>query len=177
MKVINLYGGPGVGKTTTAWLLCGALKKLGVEVEFVPEFAKRCVYENRDTLLSEDQLYVLAKQHRGILILAESGVEYAVVDSPLVLSASYNDHKKLNQDIINLLVRELYEKYDNINIFIERSTQRKYDPRGRIQKNYEEAIEKDEEIKRSVSHFGVKCLSTESSDVAVKEILKILGFE
>lgn len=174
MKVINLYGGPGVGKTTTAWLLCGALKKLGVEVEFVPEFAKRCVYENRDRLLSEDQIYVLAKQYRSILVLSESGVEYAVVDSPLVLSAVYNNPKIINQDIVNLLVKELYGKFDNINVFIERNNQREYDPRGRVQKSHEEAQKKDEEIKRQIEHFGLHCFSTETSDLAVTEILKLL---
>lgn len=39
-KVINLYGGPGTGKSTTAAMLFAKMKLAGFNCEYVPEFAK-----------------------------------------------------------------------------------------------------------------------------------------
>ena len=41
MKVINFFGGPGVGKSTAACDLFVAMKKAGYKVEYVDEYAKR----------------------------------------------------------------------------------------------------------------------------------------
>ena len=39
LKVINLYGGPGTGKSTTAAALFALIKREGYNVELVTEFA------------------------------------------------------------------------------------------------------------------------------------------
>ena len=67
--VINLYGGPGVGKSTVAAELFSLMKKENYNVEFVTEHAKELTYEGRYNVLDQDQLYVFAKQHRKILRL------------------------------------------------------------------------------------------------------------
>ena len=43
--VINLFGGPGCGKSTIAAELFAILKKQGYEVELVTEYAKDKVWE------------------------------------------------------------------------------------------------------------------------------------
>ena len=43
--VVNLYGGPGTGKTIATWEL--AVKKQGVVTEYVPEYVKELVREDR----------------------------------------------------------------------------------------------------------------------------------
>ena len=45
--VINLFGGPGAGKSTCAMEICSELKKHGLSAEYVQEYAKELVYENR----------------------------------------------------------------------------------------------------------------------------------
>lgn len=43
--VVNLFAGPGAGKTTCAWEIAAELKKLGVHTEYVPEYAKELVWD------------------------------------------------------------------------------------------------------------------------------------
>lgn len=45
--IIGFIGAPGSGKTTSAFGLCYHLKKLGHNVEFVPEFARRQIMDCR----------------------------------------------------------------------------------------------------------------------------------
>lgn len=42
--IVNIYGGPGAGKSTTALQLVAELKKLGYHADYVSEVAKELVY-------------------------------------------------------------------------------------------------------------------------------------
>lgn len=48
MKVINLFGGPGIGKSTLAAGLFEHMKIAGFNVELVNEYAKDMVWEQRE---------------------------------------------------------------------------------------------------------------------------------
>ena len=49
-KVLNLYGGPGVGKSTGAAYIFSMLKLAGINCELVREYAKELVgAEDKDT--------------------------------------------------------------------------------------------------------------------------------
>ena len=65
MQIVNLFGGPGSGKSTTAAGLFYEVKKLKLNVELVTEYAKDAVWEKRHNLL-DDQIYIFAKQQRRI---------------------------------------------------------------------------------------------------------------
>lgn len=60
--VVNLFGGPGVGKSTGAAKVFSELKLLGVNCELVGEFAKDKTWEHNSTALS-CQEYVLVNSH------------------------------------------------------------------------------------------------------------------
>ena len=45
--VINLLGGAGSGKSTIALELATSLKKMGVNCEYINEFAKQKVYKKK----------------------------------------------------------------------------------------------------------------------------------
>ena len=68
--VINIIGGPGIGKTTISALLFANLKIKGYICEYVQEFAKKLVWlKDYDTLnnqffVSKEQ-YTLLKQIDG----------------------------------------------------------------------------------------------------------------
>ena len=47
MKVINLFGGPGCGKSTTAADLFARMKLRGLSVELVTEYAKDVVWDEK----------------------------------------------------------------------------------------------------------------------------------
>ena len=49
--VVNAFGGPGAGKTTSCWEIASELKKAGYCVEYVSEYAKELVWEGQMELL------------------------------------------------------------------------------------------------------------------------------
>lgn len=117
MKVINLFGGPGTGKSTTASDLFAEMKWNDMNVELVTEFAKDLSWEKRwDTLT--DQLYVAAKQNHKLWRIKDQ-VDYCITDSPLIMGMCYtpaNFCPKTYPDFIH----DLWNSYDNINFFLKR---------------------------------------------------------
>lgn len=63
--VINLFGGPGAGKSTLAALLFHHLKIRGLSCEMALEYAKDKVWEESYSTL-HNQIYVFGKQHTSI---------------------------------------------------------------------------------------------------------------
>lgn len=85
--IIELYGGPGCGKTEAAHRLCSKLKQAHVPVEMVPEYAKKWAYEQR-SIDSLDEFYIFGKQtHAESSLLGK--VDVVVTDRPVMLSAVY----------------------------------------------------------------------------------------
>jgi hypothetical protein len=62
-RIINLYGGPGTGKSTSAAFLYYLLKNDNVNAELVREYVKDWAWEKR-SINTYDQLYLLGKQIR-----------------------------------------------------------------------------------------------------------------
>lgn len=122
MKVINFFGGPSCGKSTTAAYLFSQLKIANHSCQYVNEYAKQCVYENRQLLLRNDQLYVLAKQNHKLLMLKLGGnIQFAIVDSPLLLSNIYGEYNSSVPKSFQQLTLDYFNQYENINFFIERN--------------------------------------------------------
>ena len=61
LKVINLWGEPGAGKSTVAAGLFNLMKLMGEKVELVTEYAKDLTYEKNHVSL-QNQLLILATQ-------------------------------------------------------------------------------------------------------------------
>ena len=118
-KVINLYAGPGAGKSTTAAGLFYKMKMDLMSVELVSEYAKQLTWDGRHSILESDQLYVLAKQHRKMVILKDK-VDYIITDSPILFSLIYAS-KEYPEEVFGDLVWHLYNQYENINIFLPRT--------------------------------------------------------
>ncbi|MBI2900133.1 MAG: AAA family ATPase [Planctomycetes bacterium] len=117
MKVINLFAGPGAGKSTTAAGLFHLMKLEGMNVELVTEYAKEMTWEKRNNILT-DELYIFAKQHRRVRRLMGE-VEYVVTDSPILLCIYYR--KDDYSETFDKLVLELWNRYENLNFFVERA--------------------------------------------------------
>lgn len=85
--VINFYGGPGAGKSTTAADTYAKLKLAGVNCELVREYVKDWAWDSR-RVGPYDQLYLFGKQVRRESMLFGK-VDVIVTDSPVVLGAFY----------------------------------------------------------------------------------------
>jgi len=139
LKMINLWAGPGAGKSTTAAGLFFLMKSAGYKVELITEYAKEKVYDGHFGTLS-DQIYIFGKQQRRAKRLVGQ-VEYAITDSPLLLSTLYN--KDLSSSF-DTLVKEEFDTYNNLNFFINRV--KPYVNVGREQTR-DEAVELDTSLK------------------------------
>lgn len=152
--VINLFAGPGVGKSTMAAELFSKLKKQHYEVELISEYAKDLTWEERQNILEGDQLYIFAKQHRRLLRVKDK-VDLMICECPLLLGLLYYDEYKniTSSELFTALVVDTYSKYPNINFYIERDTSLQYNANGRNQNN-EEAIAVDNSILKLLDDIG-----------------------
>ena len=123
-KIINLYSRPGGGKSSIASGLTYELKKRHLTVNNPYEFAKELSWENNLTAIN-DQLFVLANQHHGI-VKSYNKVDYIVTDSPILLSLiyknKYTDNKYpsyLYDEYFDKLILNIHRSYDSINIFLD----------------------------------------------------------
>jgi adenylate kinase family enzyme len=137
--VINLFAGPGSGKSTTCAGIFSRLKLNNINCEMALEYAKEKVWENSLEIL-DDQIYVFAQQLHRLNIL-KNKVDVIITDSPLLLSMIYN---KEPNNIFSELVFNQFDKFENVNYYIERDEN--FNPKGRVQ-NLEQSIDKDNEIK------------------------------
>jgi tRNA uridine 5-carbamoylmethylation protein Kti12 len=139
--IVNLFGGPGSGKSTMAAGLFAELKESGISTELVTEYAKDKTWEEAYNVLN-NQLYVFAKQHHRIWRVANK-VDVIITDSPLFLSLVYSPYE--DNDILSNLVMHEIHKYSSLDVFLKRV--KPYSGIGRSQTE-DEAKAIDEKIQR-----------------------------
>lgn len=128
MILVNLFGGPGVGKSTGAAYVFAMLKMEGINAELIGEFAKDKVWEENWVAL-KNQAYIFGKQFYKIDRCANQ-VDVVVTDSPILLSLIYNDRPALGA-AFDQSVSEVFHSYDNLNYLLNRV--KPYNPKGRYQ--------------------------------------------
>lgn len=135
---INIYGGPGTGKTTTASDLFAEFKRMcvdssiDVQFELTQEFVKEWAWEGKK-IQGFDQVFIFANQQRREEIPLRAGVQHIFTDSPLFLGAAYarKYHSKTFGPLIALA--ELHEEeYPGLHIFLDRGD-RPYVSKGRYE--------------------------------------------
>lgn len=134
MLVINLFAGPGAGKSQTAFGLSFYCKLNGLNMEFVSEQAKSFTWEKR-TLTLECQPYVFAKQMRDLWRLKDQ-VDLVVTDSPILLTKAYTGPNWPPSFLP--YVSDQFNQFNNLNYFIRRT--KPYNPIGRNQTEQEARI-------------------------------------
>lgn len=144
--LVNMFAGPGAGKSTITSHVFSELKWRGVNCEVALEFAKDLVWEERFTTL-DNQIYVFGKQLHRIKRLVDK-VDVIITDSPLLFSVLYIPDWLKSEDELNKAFRNLvigvHSSFHNSNYFIERL--KPYNPKGRMQTE-DQAKGKCEEVK------------------------------
>lgn len=169
--LVNLYAGPGAGKSTGAAYIFAKLKMAGVDCEYVSEYAKDRVWQEDQFPLQHCQLYVTGKQCLKIYRLLGK-VDVIVTDSPIAVGAMYTTEKPY-QDVC------IYEakKYKNTyNLFVNRF--KPYNQNGRNQTE-EEAKEIDRKIKAFLTDNNLEFKeingTEEGYNAIVKDIIERMG--
>lgn len=166
MVVINLFGGPGCGKSTGAAYVFAKLKMLGINAELVSEFAKDKTWENNAKAL-KCQPYVFGKQVYRLDRCADD-VDVIVTDSPLILSIIYNKDLDI-EPFFTHTVTAKFNEYNNLNFFLNRI--KEYNPKGRNQTE-DEAKSIDSNIKNLLNS---KNISFETFDGTLDGYEKVVG--
>jgi hypothetical protein len=148
--VVNLFAGPGAGKSSTAYGLTSGLKHLGINAELAPEFAKDLVWSGRTAEL-ENQFLIFGTQLERLRTLERAGLDVIVTDSPILLSTLYKP--EYMRKTYDLLVWDEYLRFDNINFFINRT--KEYSEAGRMQTE-EEARKIDLRVLTLLATFGIQ---------------------
>lgn len=163
--VVNLFGGPGVGKSTTAAGLFAALKEDGIDCELSTEFAKELVWECRDETF-KDEIYIFAKQEHRLFRL-NGKVDVIITDHPLYLTKYYNEISKAKSDDLAKLCLSEFRKYDNMNVLLTRK--KAYNPNGRNQ-TLEEAKLIDKGVKTMLEYDGIDFIEIPGDHSAIETL-------
>jgi adenylate kinase family enzyme len=144
MIVLNLYGGPGVGKSTTAAMLFAHYKRRGIRAEIAREQAKDFVYQGRD--LERNQILLMALQYQVLKDLEASGTELAISDSPLRQQLDYSRALPYFNEMA-ALNWTLCRQFKEVNVLLKRAVS--YQTHGREQTEEQaRAIDSDIEFHR-----------------------------
>jgi predicted DNA-binding ArsR family transcriptional regulator len=174
--IINLFGGPGSGKSTVASGLFYTFKSKGITCDNPYEFPKQVAWEDNTSQIT-DQLYILANQHRGI-VRSYGKVNYIILDSPLLLSLVYKTGytgeypAKHYNDTFDKMVLELFNSYENINIFLDRAD-RQFQQEGRFQ-SQTESLEYDEKIKKVLEDNDIPYHNVKVGDNELRQIIEVI---
>jgi nicotinamide riboside kinase len=132
--IVNLFGAPGSGKSTTAAGVFHKLKLAGVNAELVTEYAKDLVYEDRIIAL-KCQPYIFGKSLRNFERL-KGKVDVIVTDSPVLLSKFYGEkYCDYPTSFYRFVVDEFLKNCDGMNFLVRRT--KKFHSGGRMQTEIE----------------------------------------
>jgi adenylate kinase family enzyme len=163
--IVNCFGGPGTGKSTTAAGIFHMLKSNDIDSELISEFAKDKTWEKNHVALS-NQFYVSANQHHKQHVLTGQ-VDVIITDSPLIIGLFYykEPNPRIKKPFIDFIL-ESFNSQNNLNIFLRRK--KKFNPNGRNQ-NEAECKNIDIEIKKFLDtrHIPYSELDADSSCVSV----------
>ena len=155
IRRVNFYGGPGLGKTTTASHIFARLKNtiihnnLPTQIELVQEYVKNWAWEGRKPK-GFDQVYICAQQMRKEEIPLRNGVDVVVTDSPLLMQCAYaRKYGNSYWEALTECVRHFEQAYPSIHILLDRGD-RPYVAKGRYE-SHEQAKDMDAYIKDGIT--------------------------
>jgi nicotinamide riboside kinase len=168
--VVNIIGGPGVGKSILTSEVFAELKRKFVSAEISPEYIKKKLREGSMKAV-QSQIYIFGKQQYQLFTMKDE-VDVIVTDSPFIFSSIYDSTRC--PELRKLIVRE-FNKYDNMNYYIGRDTTVPYEQEGRYQDS-EGAKQVDTTVKsflkdNSIDYKVVNGIGKYTLDFIVNDIM------
>lgn len=178
MKIlVNLFGGPGIGKSTTAAALFALAKKQGINAELCREYIKNWVWEERK-VCPGDQPYITSKQNRRVLVLCRANVDLIISDSPVLLGVIYEKEFDPNvPKVVDAIYRQhqaYVDKlgYTTLNVVLSRH--KPYVKEGRFHSR-DEAVAIDGAVHSTLNKYGINYVSIDGSEMAPQNIMQIIN--
>jgi hypothetical protein len=150
-RCLNLYAGPGAGKTTAMASVFAELKHMRINAEMAVEYSKELVWHQMDF----DQEKIFRVQARRMSVARHT--DLVVSDGPFLQQLVYVEEEELQRRII-----AEYAQYENIDVLLTRSDGMLYDPNGRYS---DEATARvlDEEIEAMLKRLAVSFIRLQYS--------------
>ena len=162
IRRINLFSGPGGGKSTlSAWLFYN-LKMQRKRVEQIQEYIKFWTYIPRSPK-SFDGVYIMSKQIHQEDTILRGDTDLIVTDSPLMLQYFFSwHHGSPGQQPMLQLALEMESLYPSLNILLKRKDEF-YDKVGRYE-NIEEAKKIDNKMKILFDNLNINYTEFDCTD-------------
>jgi hypothetical protein len=165
--IINLFAGPGAGKSTNAAGLFSIMKRRYFNVELIREYAKELTYEKDWERLSQ-QTHVLDEQDRRQRMLMGQ-VDFAITDGAILNSILYRNEKyHIPAEDFQKVVLAYHQKYNNLNFYLRRT--KKYVPIGRTQTE-SEAKELDDKALKMLNELEIPFVEIVADNSAPEAML------
>lgn len=172
--VINLYGGPGTGKSTSAAFLFYLLKAQGDNAELVREYVKDWAWEDRK-INAFDQLYFLGKQIRRESMLYGK-VSHIVTDSPINLNVLYARRyappaiaKGVTRAVLGFYEVAAESEVNHVHVMLRRS--KAYNPMGRFQ-NASEARALDGDALKLLAEMAPEHATCATGEASLRRLVE-----
>lgn len=147
--MINLFGGPCIGKTTMAAGIFLRLKMLGIETANPEEHAKIAILKGQPHLLDE-QLIILGQTWETLHALSDK-MDAVVVDSPLLLCSVYAEGREAPH--FHDTVVDFHQRLPRLNLVLNRNPSLAYSQSGRREDSFA-AANMDSRIRAALERAG-----------------------
>jgi hypothetical protein len=174
--IINLYGGPGAGKSTSAAYLYYLLKCQGANVELVREYVKNWAWEGR-AFGVYDELYFLGKQVRHESMLFGK-VKYIVTDAPVYMTAYYAGiycslafAQGVEKAATAFYQQAKDDGHNHVHVYLKRF--KPYKAEGRYQTE-EQAISVDKGVLAMLDRMGEQVIEASPLESSLQKVLNTI---
>jgi hypothetical protein len=164
--IINIYGGPGVGKSTAAAYIFAKLKMAGIHAELVTEYAKDKIWEENYSALKCGYYINGTQAYRIARVFGK--VEVIVTDSPILLGAVYANEKDSYIRTASIAEDRKYE--NRFDVILKRDFV--YESEGR-KETEDEAIAIDNEIVNILEETHTMYNEIHNNEVALNAIVEV----
>ena len=170
--LVNIFGGPGCGKSTMAAGLKYRLGLQGINAEIAHEWVKEVIYAG-DNPRTYPPSEILHQSTRRIERLTDK-VDVIICDSPILMIAIYNkDVQAIAIEATHTHNLQQWWEPKPVNILLTRH-EGAFDQRGRVH-SYEESLKVDEECMNALCGTETEFTITMSLNTIEHEVMKRLN--
>jgi hypothetical protein len=162
--IVNVFGGPGGGKTTLGAMLFTELKMRGADVEMDMELARQMILmEHLSALDCQPYLFGVALYK---LVQTAKNTDVVIMDSPLLLNPIYDQQES---PALRALAVEWHERFRNLNVFVQRSRNSAHSMAGRVH-DYHESLLLDERIRLFLEELGLPYITCAGGSPGIEQL-------